>query len=144
MLLWRISEFADLDGVGAAEFPGRWNEATYPAVYCSDHPSTSLLEILVHTEREDIPATFQLLQIGTPDSIRTFEPEIPQNWLHQIEQTQRIGTRFLKELEFPLMRIPSIVMPQASNYLFNPSHPGAASIRIVETWRYPFDSRLLA
>jgi hypothetical protein len=34
-------------------------------------------------------------------------------------------------------------MPQARNYLLNPAHPDAAQIHIAQTWRYPFDSRLL-
>ena len=144
MKLWRISEFADLTGEGGLHYAARWNEGGLAIVYCSDHPSTSLLEILVHSDRDDLPPTYQLLEILVPDKLPILQPEVPRDWLDQYSATQRRGTQFLLDLKHPIMRVPSVVMPQASNYLLNPNHPDAASIRIVETWRYPFDSRLLA
>ena len=143
MRLWRISEFAELSGEGAKTFPGRWNEGGVPIVYCSDHPSTSLLEILVHVDREDLPRSYQLLEIFVPDGIGFFEFDLPHNWQSLYETTRQIGTKFLTDLQHPLMRIPSIIMPQAFNFLINPAHPQAAAITIGQTWRYPFDSRLL-
>jgi RES domain-containing protein len=144
MRLWRISEFADLSGDGGHYHAGRWNEVGTAVVYCSDHPSTALLEILVHTDREDITPTYQLLEIDAPDSSKIFLPELPRDWADRYSRTQMIGNNFLVDVEYPLMRIPSIVMPQAFNYLLNPAHPDAAAFRIAQTWRYPFDSRLLS
>jgi RES domain-containing protein len=57
--------------------------------------------------------------------------------------TQKLGSEFLQAGEFALLSVPSVVMPQARNYLLNPAHPDAAPIHIAQTWRYPFDSRLL-
>ncbi len=143
MRLWRISEFTDLSGDGGLYHAGRWNEVGTAVVYCSDHPSTTLLEILVHTDREDVAPTYQLLEIDAPDSLKIFLPELPRDWANSYSKTQMIGNNFLLDLEYALMRIPSMVMPQASNFLLNPAHPGAAEFRITESWRYPFDSRLL-
>lgn len=142
MRLWRISEFADLSGDGGLYHAGRWNEVGTAVVYCSDHPSTTLLEILVHTDREDVPPTYQLLEIDAPDSLNISLPTLPNDWAGRYSKTQTIGKSFLLDLEYPLMRIPSIVMPQAYNFLLNPAHPDAAQISILQTWRYPFDSRL--
>jgi RES domain-containing protein len=52
MRIWRISNFADLSGRGGMLIDGRWNRRGTPIVYCTDHPSTALLEILVHATRE--------------------------------------------------------------------------------------------
>lgn len=144
MRLWRISEFADLSGDGGLYHAGRWNEVGTAVVYCSDHPSTTLLEILLHTDREDVAPTYQLLEIDAPDSLNIYQPELPSDWVGRYSKTQMIGSNFLLDLEYPLMRIPSIVMPQAANFLINPTHPDATQFRIVQTWRYPFDSRLLS
>ena len=84
------------------------------------------------------------MSIEVPDELRILSADLPEKWQNSMEATRRIGTRFITDQTVPLLRIPSIVMPQASNYLLNPNHPDAASIRIVETWRYPFDSRLLS
>ena len=67
MRFWRISNYADLAGTGAKKFAGRWNSGGLPMVYLADHPSTALLETIVHFEREALPHTFQLLAIDVDD-----------------------------------------------------------------------------
>lgn len=143
MRLWRISNFADLSGEGGLLVEGRWHFRGTPIVYCTDHPSTALLEILVHATRYTIPDYYQLLEIEVPDDIEAFAPTIPMNWDRDTEQTRRIGTRFIVEGISALMNVPSVIMPKARTLLLNPAHADAARIRIAETYRYPFDSRLI-
>lgn len=143
MRFWRISNFADLSGAGGKQNASRWNLAGNAMVYLADHPSTALLETLVHFRSENLPGTFQLLAIEAPDAIKISALTLPQDWNSQPDLTQEIGTKFITEGVFALAQIPSIIMPQASNFLLNPMHPAADQIRIVEKWRYPFDSRLL-
>ena len=65
------------------------------------------------------------------------------NWDRDTDETRRIGARFIAEGIFALMNVPSVIMPKARNFLLNPAHVDAGQIRIVETYRYPFDSRLI-
>jgi len=143
MRLWRISNFADLSGEGGLLIEGRWHFRGTPVVYCTDHPSTALLEILVHATRSTVPDYYQLLEIEAPDNIEAFVPAIPTNWDHDIDGTRRIGARFIADGISALMSVPSVIMPKACNVLLNPAHADARRIRIVETYRYPFDSRLI-
>jgi RES domain-containing protein len=143
MRFWRISNFADLSGEGGRRSAGRWNLANNPMVYLADHPSTAMLETLVHFRTVNLPATYQLLAIDTPDRVVIAEHILPAGWEEAQAVTQNIGTRFLEDGLRAVLRVPSVVMPQASNYLLNPAHPDAAAFRITQTWRYPFDSRLL-
>ncbi|WP_283809358.1 hypothetical protein [Rhodopseudomonas palustris] len=39
--------------------------------------------------------------------------------------------------------MPSVIVPQAVNYLLNPAHPGAAGIAIAEIVHTRFDRRLI-
>jgi RES domain-containing protein len=144
MRFWRISNFADLSGEGGKRNAGRWNLADNPMVYLADHPSTAMLETLVHFRTVNLPATFQLLAIDSPDAVGIAEPTLPAGWEEEQATTQIIGTRFLEDGAHALLRVPSVVMPQAFNFLLNPAHPDAALFRIAEKWRYPFDSRLLS
>ena len=98
----------------------------------------------MHFSAMGLPKTYQLLEISVPSSISIRVPQIPDSWRKNVSITREIWTRFYRQNHACLMRVPSVVMPKAENYLLNPSHPDAASIRIAETWRYPFDSRLLA
>ena len=141
MRVWRISNFADLSGEGGLLIEGRWHFRGIPIVYCTDHPSTALLEILVHATRYTVPDYYQLLEIEVPGDIEPFVPKVPKNW--EVDQTRRIGARFIADGIFALMNVPSVIMPKARNFLLNPAHADAGQIRIVETYRYPFDSRLI-
>jgi RES domain-containing protein len=143
MRFWRISNYANLTGGGGIFRSSRWNEAGQAVVYLADHPSTALLEVIVHIDREDAPVSYQLLAIECPDSLPVTEFDLPKDWENDEAATQSLGTEFLKTGASAVVRIPSVAMPQASNYLLNPAHPEAARIRITQTWRYPFDSRLL-
>ena len=143
MRIWRISEFADLSGEGGRLFPSRWNRREVPIVYCADHPSTSLLEIMVHTSRENLPDSYQLLGIAIPDDIQAISAVLPSDWQRNTRATQDVWDDFVLKGEHTLLRVPSIIMPQAFNYLLNPAHPDAAKLTIAQIWRYPFDSRLL-
>jgi RES domain-containing protein len=143
MRLWRISNFADLSAEGGLLIEGRWHLRGTPIVYCTDHPSTALLEILVHATRYTVPDHYQLLEIEVPDDIEAFVPAIPTDWQQDIDQTRRIGARFIVDGISVLMNVPSVIMPKARNFLFNPVHADARRVHIVETYRYPFDSRLI-
>jgi len=41
------------------------------------------------------------------------------------------------------LRVPSVVVPHAHNFLLNPLHPAASAIRIAEVMQSPYDSRIL-
>ena len=143
MRFWRISNFADLSGAGGALYASRWNRKGLPAVYLADHPSTALLETLVHFRSVNLPGTFQLLAVDAPDLVSIHRAELSVDWTSRVSLTRKIGSEFLEMGDFALMRVPSIIMPQACNFLMNPQHPEAKQIHIAQTWRYPFDSRLL-
>jgi RES domain-containing protein len=55
---------------------------------------------------------------------------------------QDLGTAWLEKNESLLLRVPSAIVPETLNCLFNPSHRQAAEFRIVEALAYPFDARL--
>src|SRR5450631_2567217 len=44
--------------------------------------------------------------------------------------------------EFTLLKIPSAIVPQTANFLFNPLHANASLFHIAEALKYPFDFRI--
>src|SRR5690606_2509662 len=93
--------------------------------------------------RHTIPDFYQLIAIEIPDDIQAVDADIPEGWETDLAFTQKQGTSFLTGGAYALLSMPSVVMPQARNYLLNPKHPDAARASISEVYRYPFDSRLL-
>lgn len=143
MRVWRISNFVDLSGRGGLIGPGRWHSLGTPIVYCADHPSTALLEILVHATRQTVPDFYQLIEIDIPNDIRLQSAALQEGWETDLSFTQRTGTDFVLANREAILAVPSAIMPKARNYLLNPGHADAARIVVVNIYRYPFDSRLL-
>jgi RES domain-containing protein len=144
MTLWRISRHRDLSGLGGLRADGRWHSSGQPIVYLSESPSAALLEVCVHTAANDIPPEFTLLRIEGPDlevpSITV--DELPDGWQKQVEITRDLGMHWLRAKSGALLRVPSAILPETANYLFNPLHPDAKKFQITEAMVYPFDARL--
>jgi RES domain-containing protein len=146
MELWRISNYVDLSGIGGLRAAGRWHSQGRRIVYLADHPSSALLELLVHMDRDLIPTTYQLLHIAIPADleIRAIATgELSGNWRLDTLASREIGDRWLDQTSSALLRVPSAISEQGQNFLLNPAHPDAAKIVVAETFHAPFDARLL-
>lgn len=149
MHLWRISNYADLKGIGGLRASGRWHFAGQPVVYLAEHPAGALLETLVHAEigsPADLPDTYQLLRVEVPDTITVAEipaPAMPENWRDNPDWTQAAGTEWLEAGTSVLLKVPSAVMPYSHNYVMNPEHAEAGSLRIEMAIQVRQDPRIL-
>ena len=147
MRLWRSSEHADLSGRGGLQFSGRWHSRGRRIVYLSDHPASTLLEMLVHLEvdPEDLPSTYQLLAVDISDNVgfeSIDERHMAGEWRDNHTLTRELGDQWLRDNKTALMRVPSAIVPAAVNWLLNPAHPDSAQARIAEIIRAPLDARL--
>src|SRR6185369_14729418 len=146
MWLWRISNHASLSGDGGIFFSARWHSRGKRIVYLADHPASALLEVVVHVEvdAEDLPGDYQLLGIDVPDDLavhRLEQGELAADWKERVSLTQKIGDVWLNGGLTSLLRVPSAIVPEASNYLLNPRHPDAARIAIASAMRAALDPR---
>lgn len=134
MVLWRISRHRDLTGAGGLRAAGRWHYAGHPIVYLAETPAAALLEVCVHTSANDVPPEFTLLRIDGPDiDLPSVAVEaLPEDWRTRLEATRDLGTAWLERNESAALRVPSAIVPQTMNCLFNPLHKQAAEFRIVE------------
>jgi RES domain-containing protein len=148
MILWRISNYADLLGIGGMQASGRWHTAGRPIVYLAETPASALLETLVHLEVDEYhrPTTYQLLKIEVPGEVSREETSLqalPVGWRRDEGVPREIGDAWLLRSSSALMRVPSVITPETGNWLLNPRHPDAAALRILHAERHLYDSRLL-
>jgi RES domain-containing protein len=145
--LWRISNYASLDGVGGLRYSARWHTSGKPIVYLAESAAGAMLEILVHLELSDaeIPQTYTLLRVEIPESLSIEEIKVPEGdaWKADHSVTRRLGDDWLAGRRMALARVPSAILPMTSNYILNPLHPDSARVKIVETTLAEFDLRLL-
>jgi RES domain-containing protein len=142
MILWRISNYATLDGIGAKLNPGRWNSLGNAVVYCADHPASALLEMLVHIDISLLPDSFQLLKISAPDDVMLTTDTLASGWTTNESITKAIGDEWLKSRSSLLLKIPSAILPDVFNVLINPLHPEARNCLIEGVQNVPLDTRL--
>lgn len=144
MILWRISRHRELSGTGGLRASGRWHYAGRPIVYLAENPASALLEVCVHTSANDVPPDFTLLRIEGPDArISTIRLEdLPADWALRLEVTRDLGSAWLEKRTTALLKVPSAIVPETANFLFNPLHPDAAEFQIAAALSYPFDPRL--
>jgi RES domain-containing protein len=149
MLLWRISLYSSLAGLGAEMASGRWHTAAAEkrVVYLAEHPAVCLIENLVSLDGDPsfFPEHFQLLRISAPDSLAVADltPKQsssinPQN----LTSTQVIGDAWLAAMSSALLRVPSFPSPESWNYLLNPLHPDASSLKMDWAKHIAYDKRL--
>ncbi|HWB87031.1 MAG TPA: RES family NAD+ phosphorylase [Bryobacteraceae bacterium] len=147
MILWRISNYADLLGIGGLEASARWHTAGRPIVYLAESPSAALLEILVHleTDEEDRPGSYQILKIEVSEGVAAESvplASLPPGWRSNESTTREIGDAWLAKSASALLRVPSVITPETYNWLLNPRHADAKKIMIVHVENHPYDSRL--
>ncbi len=146
MILWRVSNYMDLKGVGGTKRGGRWHSMGRPMVYLSEHPALAFLETLVHFEIDsidDLPDTYKLLKAEIQDPADFKEAKIDDNVLEDESASRQLGDAWLASNASLLLQVPSVLVPESANFLFNPSHPDAAKARIVANHDWPFDKRFL-
>jgi RES domain-containing protein len=145
--IWRVSNHANLAGLGGLRAAGRWHTAGQPIVYCAHSPAAALLEILAHQYLSvaGAPERYQYLEIEVPDDVvpeRLPESELPVDWRNDLSITRSYGTGWLLSQASALLEVPSVPAPLSYNVLINPAHPDAAKLQIVSVRQVPLDPRL--
>jgi RES domain-containing protein len=147
MRLWRISNFIDLHGDGGEISSGRWHSQGPKIVYLAESPAGALLERLVHLEFDvsEIPVGYQLIAVdvaGNVGSEAVAIENLPQSWRDDDVGTRAAGDRWLAGSRTALLQVPSAIVPFTWNWLLNPSHPEAQSVKIADVVQARFDRRL--
>ena len=149
MILYRLGScnyIKDLSGSGSRLYGGRWNSIGKPMVYLASSRSLAVLEVLVHVQTATLPSNFCIAELEV-QSQTVFEvsPQIlPADWQDPSppQFLQELGDLFLTKKDFLLMKVPSVIVPQEFNYLLNPLHPSASTIKVIQSEPFVFDNRL--
>ena len=147
-MMWRISNHSRLDGRGGLFASARWHTRGRRVVYLAESSAGTLLEALVHLELppDAYPTHYGLLKTEARGriSIRTLQAgDLSPNWFRDFIVTRTIGDEWLMSRNTLLLRVPSAIVPEASNVLLNPEHPDANQMRILWHEEYPWDAGLL-
>ncbi|MEO5649901.1 MAG: RES family NAD+ phosphorylase [Ginsengibacter sp.] len=149
MIVYRITNEiykTDLSGNGAALAGSRWNSRGVRLLYTSQFISLCILESLVHLKRQYIPASQYLLHIKIPGDKNILEitaDKIRKDWHREIDYTQWMGDHFIQNKQSLVLKVPSAIVPQESNFLLNPFHDDFKKVTIISAELLELDKRLM-
>jgi len=150
MLLHRLARrvHTSLDGEGARLYGGRWNSPGIPVVYAASHLSLAALEALAHADPDTVPTDLVAIAIEVPDELPVARMDVdalPADWREVPDHPacRELGDAWARAGEAALLAVPSAVVPEETNWLLNPRHPGHARVRAVRVVPFSFDPRLV-
>ncbi len=106
-------------------------------VYLASEAALALLEVRVHLDLppELLPDDYVLVRAALDGlAVETLEA-VPAD-------AAAFGETWLRERRTPVLRVPSLIVPESANLLLNPAHPAAADARILSVRPFRFDARL--
>jgi len=151
IVAWRLAKARHVatafDGEGARLEGGRWNPKGIPAVYLSDHPALAALEMFVHLKGAAAKIRFVMFRVEIPAGVPVLElsvPDLPAGWRSEppAPGTMTVGEKWIREGKAAVLKVPSVLVPDAANLVLNPRHPEAPKVRIGPAGMFSFDPRM--
>ncbi|WP_018621085.1 RES family NAD+ phosphorylase [Spirosoma luteum] len=147
MLVYRITKTVYANRLVASGGAARWNRAGQFVLYTAATRALACLENVVHRSGEGLTADFRVMSIDVPDSLSIETVPIdalPADWydFQRYDTCQQLGGEWLQQRRSAVLKVPSAIIPNESNYLLNPAHPDFSRINLVRTDRFVFDPRI--
>jgi RES domain-containing protein len=151
MKLWRIATETrtypadDLSGGGAANNPGRWNDAGVAVLYSAPTIALAVLETAAHIDDAGLPMNRFLIELDVPEDVWDLREELdlsalPVTWcaIPAGSASVKAGSAWLASGRSPILLVPSVVVPEERASLINPAHPQSKRIkaRVVRLFDY--------
>jgi len=150
MRAWRITQHrrarTAFSGEGARLYGGRWNSPGVPVVYVAQSQALAVLEVLVHLDSPALLKKYVFLEADFDASlvIDLDRSTLPKNWRSDPVPVavQSTGDQWVMSGDSAVLRVPSLLVPDESNFLINPRHPDFGRISVSRPQPFRLDPRL--
>jgi RES domain-containing protein len=148
---WRIvaDKFRDtaFDGLGAALVTGRWHLRGTRIVYTSESIALATLELLVNMERRREYGNFVLFACYFHEALieELDVALLPRGWdgTPPPDGVREIGESWIRSKRSAVLKVPTAINGEESNYLLNPEHEDFKSVDFGEPRPFKLDLRLI-
>lgn len=151
MFTYRISQTRYAALLTASGIYARWNYEGRQIIYTGGSAALSCLEISVHKTGASLHSgDFSITTFEIPDHLDIKEIFIDdlsikaKDWytVANYPITQEISEGWLNSSRSAVLKVPSAIIQNEFNYLFNVNHPHFNKIKIVKVSAFTFDPRL--
>lgn len=147
MRVYRISKTKyadDLKGTGSKLYGGRWNKVGTPCIYTAESRALAVLEYAVNVNIDFIPRALSIciFEIDEEKIHSVDIAKLPGNWRDNPSplSAKNFGTELFSK-GFSILKVPSVVIPEESNYILNPMIENS-DFNLVEVKDFVFDLRI--
>ncbi len=141
MFVYRLhrKKRAPADYGGTLVIAQRWNPAGVGMLYCASSLSLAILEVLVHTDKTNIPDDYG----WSMASISSVEPlNVNEDHIQDLRYTRSVGRQWAHGRLDLGVTVPSVIVPREVNIILNPAHEDYFKIQWEGPTSFTFDPRL--
>ncbi|MFM9910565.1 MAG: RES family NAD+ phosphorylase [Chitinophagaceae bacterium] len=147
MIVYRITLAKHAGKLTASGNAARWNSKDVAIIYTASSRSLACLENVVHRSSRGLQENFRTVIIEIPNSLKILmidRKDLLREWKQfgNMPYTQSMGDKWVKEAISPVLRVPSVIIPEEYNYLLNTSHKDFGKIKYLGSEPFTFDNRL--
>lgn len=149
MEVFRITHKKWSGRLTASGLAARWNSTGIYVIYTAGSRALACLENVVHRASSGLKTPFITMIISIPDDITINElllEKLPKDWGKSGEiaynKCRPFGDNWVINMESAVLKVPSAIIPEDSNYLLNPGHPDFSKISILTEDSFTFDERI--
>lgn len=147
MLVYRIVLEKWSQSLTASGQAARWNSGGRYVLYTAGVRSLACLENVVHRNSRGLNQLFKTMVIEVQDDISIEKikvEDLPEGW-YEFESyhiTQQLGDAWLDGMKTAVLAVPSAIISEEQNFLFNLQHPDFQKIKLLRTVDFVFDPRI--
>lgn len=148
--VYRIAKadyISDKAGAGSFKYGGRWNPKGYRVIYTSEFQSLAFCEILSNLNAAIFPPNLSVIEIEIPipTSIKVIPlTALTKNWRKPFaKECRNIGSQWLKDQKYCVLKVPSAVIIGEFNFLLNISHPEFKKLKLKKAKNFLPDQRIV-
>lgn len=146
MLAFRIAHYKYAHSLSVSGFEGRWNSKGKLVLYASENIATSLLENIIYRTGTGFNSDYKIMVIYHPEEHieQIITSNLPKDWrsMESYDQLQKIGNSWYDEQRSLCLKVPSSILPDNYNIIFNTTHPEFKNVKLIDVLDYEPDERL--
>ncbi len=147
MLVFKIAHKKYANNLAGSGADGRWTSAGKTVVYCAESIALAFLENMVKRQGVGFNDDFKTIIINIPDELGVEAvslKNLPAGWrgFRDYTSCQKIGNKWYDKMKDPILKAPSAVLPESSNYVLNTNHPDFLKVKIVSITDLVPDERI--
>ena len=147
MLLYRIVHKKYSHSLFASGMRGRWNSGGNKVIYCAESIALAFLESMIRRQGVGFNKDFKIMILNVPPKGRITIiniSDLEKGWrdFNDYSKCQAPGDKWYNEQKSLLLKVPSAVLPESSNYVINTMHPDYKKVKLIEVTDLIPDERI--